>query len=134
MLINWICHTKSESDLFLYQKSLKPVKITFWICVLVLWIRKEYCLVKKLVWNFRIKQFNPICWRREVIFFFQCCFLVIKFQLLLKDSFFNQNIYYSNFSIRIFFRRGWRQGLHSLFLPLLLFCIRGKYRGKLNAL
>ena len=32
-------------------------KITFWICVLVLWIHKGYCVVKKLVWNVRIKSF-----------------------------------------------------------------------------
>ena len=32
-------------------------KITFWICVLVLWIHKGYCVVKKLVWNVRIKAF-----------------------------------------------------------------------------
>ena len=40
MLINWILHTKSESDLFLYTRNLwnerlKTVlstKITFWIC------------------------------------------------------------------------------------------------------
>ena len=31
-------------------------KITFWIFVL-LWIHKGYCVVKKMVWNFRIKAF-----------------------------------------------------------------------------
>ena len=39
---------------------LKPVfryNITFWICVLVLWINKGYCVVKKLVWIVRIKTF-----------------------------------------------------------------------------
>ena len=58
MLINWICHTKSESDLFLYTKNLKPIfeyKIFFWICVLVLWILKGYCVVKKLEWSVRNK-------------------------------------------------------------------------------
>jgi hypothetical protein len=51
--------------IFVYQKSfynerLKPVfeyKITFWICVLVLWMHKGYCVVKELVWNVRIKAF-----------------------------------------------------------------------------
>ena len=50
---------------FVYQKSLKRTfkpsfeyKIAFWICVLVmLWIHKVYCVVKKLVWNLRIKAF-----------------------------------------------------------------------------
>ena len=61
MFINWICHTKSGSDLFLYTrnrlKSVFEYKITFWICVLVLWIHKGYCVVKKLVWNVPIKAF-----------------------------------------------------------------------------
>ena len=63
MLINWIQNTKSESDLFLYtkylwSKHLKPVlenQIVFWVCVLVLWIQKDYCVIKKLVWNVHIK-------------------------------------------------------------------------------
>ena len=49
---------------FVYEKSLKltlkPVfeyKITFWFCVLVLWIHKGYYVVKNLVWNIRIKKF-----------------------------------------------------------------------------
>ena len=48
--------------IFVYQKSLKRTlklvfeyKITFWICVLVMWIHWGYCVVKKLVWNVRIK-------------------------------------------------------------------------------
>ena len=52
---------------FVYQKSLKqtlnPVceyKITYWICVLVLWIHKGCNVVKKLVWNVRIKALNTI--------------------------------------------------------------------------
>ena len=32
-------------------------KITFWICVLAVWIHKGYCVVKKMVWNVRIKAF-----------------------------------------------------------------------------
>ena len=59
MLINWICHTKPESDLFLYTKTpsnerLRPVydnKITFGNCVQTIWIHQGYCVVKKLVWN-----------------------------------------------------------------------------------
>ena len=50
--------------IFVYQKSLKgtfkPVfeyKINFWICVLSFWIHKGYFVVKKLVWNLRIKAF-----------------------------------------------------------------------------
>ena len=54
-----------DSDLFLYainllNERLKPVfeyKITFWICVLLLWILKGYYVVKMLVWNVRIKAF-----------------------------------------------------------------------------
>ena len=44
----------------LCNQCLKPVfefKIIFWICVLVLWIYKGYCVVKKLVWNVCIKAF-----------------------------------------------------------------------------
>ena len=44
--------------IFVYQKSLKwtfklvfEYKITYLICVLVLWIHKDYCVVKKLLWN-----------------------------------------------------------------------------------
>ena len=72
MLKNWICHAKSDSYLFLYTRnlwneSLKPAleyQITFWICVLVLWIHKGYWVVKKLVWNVRIKDFwyTTYCW------------------------------------------------------------------------
>ena len=48
---------------FVYQKSLKRTfktcfcgkKITFGICVLVLWINKGYFVVKKQVWNVCIK-------------------------------------------------------------------------------
>ena len=50
--------------IFAYLKSLNRTfktgfwaQITFWICVLVLWIHKGYCVVKKLVWNVRIKAF-----------------------------------------------------------------------------
>ena len=49
--------------IFVFQKfkrTFKPVfeyKITFWNCGLVLWIPKGSCVVKKLVWNVRIKAF-----------------------------------------------------------------------------
>ena len=52
--------------IFVHQKSLKPVfeyKIIFWICVLVLWIHRGFCEVKKLVWNVRIKAF----WYIEIV-------------------------------------------------------------------
>ena len=62
MSINWICYTKSESELFLYTRNLYnerfklvfKYKIIFLIFVLVLWIHKGYCVVKKLVWIVRI--------------------------------------------------------------------------------
>ena len=49
----------------MYTKNLKnerlklvfKYKITFWICVLLLWIHKGYWIVKKLVWNVRTKVF-----------------------------------------------------------------------------
>ena len=50
MLINGICHTKSESDFFCIPE-------TFWICVVVLWIHKGYFVAKKLVWNVYTKAF-----------------------------------------------------------------------------
>ena len=54
-----------DSDLYLNTRNLKnerlkPIfeyKITFWICNLVLWIHKSYCVLKKLVWNVCIKAF-----------------------------------------------------------------------------
>ena len=52
--------------IFVYQKSLRPVfeyKITFWIYNLALWIPKGYCVLKKLVWNVRIKPF----WYTKVV-------------------------------------------------------------------
>ena len=39
---------------------MKPVfefKITFWICVLMLWIHKGYYAIKKLLWNDRFKAY-----------------------------------------------------------------------------
>ena len=54
-LIRFVYHTRN-----LLNERLKPAfeyKFSFWICVLVLWIYKGYCLVKKLVWNVRIKAF-----------------------------------------------------------------------------
>ena len=49
---------------FVYHKSLKrslkpdfEYKITFWTCVIMLWIHKVYFVVKKLMWNARIKAF-----------------------------------------------------------------------------
>ena len=72
IFINCIRHTKSESDLlFIYQNFF--VQITFWICVLALWIPTGYFEVKKLVCNVRIKAFwytngfKKISW---------CCFLL----------------------------------------------------------
>ena len=67
-------------------------KIIFWICVLVLWIHLGYCIVKKLLWNVRIKAF---WYTKYIIFFFirfgtaQCfpklddylIFLLIKYLL-----------------------------------------------------
>ena len=49
-----------------YQKSLKQkFKTGFWVYVLVLWIHKGYCVVKKLVWNVCIKAF----WYTKVLKF-----------------------------------------------------------------
>ena len=73
MLINWIRHTKSKSELFLYTRNLEnerlksvfEYKITSWICVLALQFHIGYCVLKKLVWNVRIKAFtytNIIHW------------------------------------------------------------------------
>ena len=81
MLINWICHTKSELVLFLYTRNLlnkwlNPVfeyKSTIWICVIMVWIHKGYCVVKKLLWNIRIKSFvvyKSIFYLRENIKFY----------------------------------------------------------------
>ena len=70
----WICHTKSESDLFLYTRNLQNGRwklvfeykiITFLICVLAVWNHKGYCVVKKLVWNVHNKAF----WYTNVYFF-----------------------------------------------------------------
>ena len=53
-----------DSNLFWQMQLMKLLKvknswkITFLICVLVLWIHKGYCLVKELVWNVRIKGFG----------------------------------------------------------------------------
>ena len=95
--------------IFLYQKSLKRTfklvfeyKITFWICVLVLWIHKGYCVVKKLMWNLRIKAFwytKIIIWE-EIFDFFICSFFKkILFQYSSKLYFICT--YCSTFSIYI---------------------------------
>ena len=71
MFIDWICHTKSKSDLFLCTRNLynkhktgfEEYKINFWICFLELWIYKGYFVVKKLVRNVRIKAF----WYTKII-------------------------------------------------------------------
>ena len=56
MLINWICHTKSESDLFLPEYFKTNVLNRFSrICSLMLSIHKDYCVFKNLVWNVHIK-------------------------------------------------------------------------------
>ena len=50
---------------FEYQR-LEPVfeyKITIWICVLVMLIHKGYFVVKKMVWNVRIKAF---CYTKSI--------------------------------------------------------------------
>ena len=65
IILNWSKIYIFDSDLFLYTRNLsnehlKPVfeyKISFWIYVLVLWIHRGYYVVKKLVWNVRIKAF-----------------------------------------------------------------------------
>ena len=57
MLVNWICHTKSEKFLKQTFEMVFEYKITLWICVLFLWIHKGYSVVKKLVWNVPIKAF-----------------------------------------------------------------------------
>ena len=48
--------------MFVYQKSLQCTLQTVFLiqnhlCVLVLWIQKDYFVVKRLVWNVRIKAF-----------------------------------------------------------------------------
>ena len=88
MPINWIRQIKSESDLFLYTRNLsnerwKPVfelKITFWSCVLVMWIHKWYYVVKKLVLNVHIKAF----WYTKML----------KIKVTKATSFFSSNIFY----------------------------------------
>ena len=63
ILINWICHTKSESNLFFFTRNLWNAQNYLLNCVLVLWIHKGYCVVKKLMWNVRIKAF----WHTNII-------------------------------------------------------------------
>ena len=76
MPINWIRHQTWVRFIFFYTRNLYnkrlnrflSTKSPFWICVLVLWIRKGNCVVKKLLWNVRIKAFwytnniNMIYW------------------------------------------------------------------------
>ena len=59
IFINWIRHAKSEINLSLKLmfKTGFWVQITFGICVLMLSIHKGYFVVKKMVWNVRIKAF-----------------------------------------------------------------------------
>ena len=55
------------SYILVCQKSIKRTfKSSFWVqnhllylcfCVVILWIHKSYCVIKKLVWNVRIKAF-----------------------------------------------------------------------------
>ena len=61
------------------MKQVFEYKITFWICVLVLWIHKGYCVVKKLVWNVGINGIQ------------------INFNLTEEDPF-NNSLYISSFS------------------------------------
>ena len=84
MLINWISQNKS---FFVYQKSLKRTfkfffeyKIIFSICVLVLWIHRGYCVVKKLVLNVRINAF----WYTKYIFMF---LLKIRYNSKISNQF-----------------------------------------------
>ena len=86
MLINWICHTKSETDLFLYTRNLKTnVKNQFLSTksplnlVLVLWIHKGYYVLKRLVWNVRIKAF---CYKIFVNLFYKDLIWVLMLVLL----------------------------------------------------
>ena len=89
MLINWICHTKPDWDSYLYTRNLlneclKPgfeYKITFWICILGLWIHKGYYVVKKLVWNVRIKAF----WYTKILILDKVKIFMVK---LSKSCFF----------------------------------------------
>jgi hypothetical protein len=55
-----IFKTNVLNHFFLVQNLL-----TFWICVLVLWIHKGYCVEKKLVWNVRSKA----VWYTKYFFF-----------------------------------------------------------------
>ena len=62
LLIEFILQNLSKIYFYTCQKTLKrrfktvfKYKITFWICVLVLWIHK--CIIKKMVWNVSIKAF-----------------------------------------------------------------------------
>ena len=58
MLISWIRLTKFEA-VFCILKIVSywflSIKSPFEICILVLWIHKSYFVVKKLMWNVRIK-------------------------------------------------------------------------------
>ena len=59
----------------LKNECLKPIfsyKITFWICVLVLWIHICFCVFKKLVWNFRFKAFLYTIYIFDSDLFFIC--------------------------------------------------------------
>ena len=69
----WILHSKSESNLFFFKsemfktndkKQFMSTKSPFWICVLVLWIHKNYVLVKKLLWNVR----NKVFWYTNIFY------------------------------------------------------------------
>ena len=62
MLINWIRHTKSKSHLFLYTKS------PFWICVLVLWIHKGYCVVNSWCEMFVLKLSGIQMYIKQIIY------------------------------------------------------------------
>ena len=104
MLFNWICHNKSESELFLYtrnlkNKRLKPAfeyKITFWIYVLVLWIHKGYCVVKKLVWNVRIKAF----WYTKIVLIFRWIFMYQKSKCIFGWRIIKQKRFYTRGILR----------------------------------
>ena len=67
LIIRVVCKKCLTSKAY-WLNSSKPVfdyKITFWICVFVMWIHKGYFVVKKLVWNICIKVF----WYAQIILY-----------------------------------------------------------------
>ena len=127
--------------IFVYQKSLKHtfktgfwVQNHIWICVLMMWIHKVYCEVKKLVWNVSIIDF----WCTKNILLF-LLFLSLRYQYwpivalyiilivinIAVDLF---SIALLTFSVCISFRYS---SLCFMFRFLLTFCISKIYLDKL---